>query len=65
MKKVLFIIIVFVFTILSCTKEEPYPHPCIIFIELTFNTDGGVVYHSSDELVPKEIIENNLKGIKK
>tara|TARA_B100000768_G_scaffold59152_1_gene57209 strand:+ start:755 stop:1042 length:288 start_codon:yes stop_codon:yes gene_type:complete len=34
-----------------------------IFIESTFNTDGGVVYHGSDELVPKEIIENNLKVI--
>ena len=34
-----------------------------IFIESTFNTDGGVVYHGSNELVPKEIIENNLKVI--
>ena len=34
-----------------------------IFIESTFNTDGGVYYHGSDELVPKEIIENNLKVI--
>ena len=29
MNKVLFIITVFVFTILSCTKQDPYPHPCV------------------------------------
>ena len=29
MNKLLFLIIIFLTTILSCTKENPYPHPCV------------------------------------
>jgi hypothetical protein len=34
-----------------------------IFIESTFNTEGGIEYHGIDEIAPKETVGNQIKVI--
>mgnify|MGYP003660690853 CR=1 FL=1 len=34
-----------------------------IFIKTIFNTDGGIYYTNSDDMVPQKIIEEQIKII--